>query len=125
MRGMTGSRKLRPRLSLRLQEVYDTINQHPHVPDIGEVPELLTDTHAIVEFNAATCAVRESIGSFKVTIWRHGNLEPEVKVRQVLPRSRLCFIFHRMSENGSYLISGWKQWTGVQRRRRTMFRSMK
>ncbi|KAL0275303.1 UNVERIFIED_CONTAM: hypothetical protein PYX00_003196 [Menopon gallinae] len=81
VRGLTGSRKLRPRLSVRLQEVYDTINQHPHVPDIGEVPELLTETHAIIEFNAATCAVIENIGTFKVTIWRHGNVEREAKVR--------------------------------------------
>lgn len=81
IRDMTGGRKLRPQLSFKLQEVYDAINQHPQAPNLGPIPELLHDTHAVVEFHAATCAVRENIGSFNVTVWRHGNLEPVVKVR--------------------------------------------
>lgn len=86
VRDMTGGRKLRPQLSVKLREVYDAINQHPSGPNLGSCPENLVDTHAVIEFHAATCAVRENIGSFNVTVWRHGNLEPVVKVRYVLNR---------------------------------------
>lgn len=81
VRGLTGGRKLRPQLSLKLQEVYDTINQHPLAPNLGPIPEISPETHAVVEFHAATCAVLENIGSFYVNVWRHGNLKPTVKVR--------------------------------------------
>lgn len=37
--------------------------------------------HAVVEFHAPTIAVRENIGKFPVTIWRHGNLNTEATVR--------------------------------------------
>ncbi|KAK6626785.1 hypothetical protein RUM44_009262 [Polyplax serrata] len=81
IRGLTGARKIRPQLSVKLQEVYETINQHPLGPNLGEVPEISPETHAVIEFHAATCAVHENIGSFYVTIWRHGNVDPIVKVR--------------------------------------------
>lgn len=81
IRDMCGGRKLEPCLSLKLKEVYDTINNHPNAPDLGPVPENVSDTYACIEFHAATVAVRENIGSFNVTIWRHGNLEPTIKVR--------------------------------------------
>lgn len=83
MRELTGGRKLVPQLSLKLKEVYDAINEHPQAPDLGPAPENKIESHAVVEFHAATCAVRESIGTFPVTIWRHGNLDPTVKVRYV------------------------------------------
>lgn len=40
-----------------------------------------TKKNAVIEFHAATVAVREKIGKFSVTVWRHGNLEPTVRVR--------------------------------------------
>lgn len=39
------------------------------------------ETHAIIEFHAVTIAVREDIGSFKVGILRHGNLQNVARVR--------------------------------------------
>lgn len=70
-----------PQLSLKLKEVYEAINEHPEAPNLGAVPENKLETHAVVEFHSATCAVRENVGSFPVTIWRHGNLDPVVKIR--------------------------------------------
>lgn len=37
--------------------------------------------YAIVEFHAPTIAVKENIGTFPVTIWRHGNLNTKATVR--------------------------------------------
>ena len=80
IRDLTGGRKLRPRLSLKLQEVYDTFNQYPLGSALSLLPEI-SMKNAIIEFHSATCAVRENIGSFFITVCRHGNLEPSVKVR--------------------------------------------
>ncbi|XP_046660345.1 sodium/calcium exchanger 3-like isoform X1 [Homalodisca vitripennis] len=80
VRQLTGSRRIEPVLNTRLKEVYSALNEHketkaepPQVPD--------TDKNAVVEFHAATVAVKEKIGKFAVTIWRHGNLEPQIRVR--------------------------------------------
>lgn len=81
VRGISGSRRLQPQLSTRLREVYSAINEHPKAPNIGEVRVPDSATSAIVEFHAATVAVRESIGKFHVNVWRHGNLEGTVKVK--------------------------------------------
>lgn len=40
-----------------------------------------TEHHAIIEFHAVTIAVREDIGSFKVGVLRHGNLQNIARVR--------------------------------------------
>lgn len=40
-----------------------------------------TEHHAIIEFHAVTLAVREDIGSFKVGVLRHGNLQNIARVR--------------------------------------------
>lgn len=35
----------------------------------------------IVEFHSPTIAVREDIGQFPVTVWRHGNLNTRATIR--------------------------------------------
>jgi len=37
--------------------------------------------YAVLEFHAPTIAVKENIGKFPVTIWRHGNLNTKAVVR--------------------------------------------
>jgi len=37
--------------------------------------------YAVLEFHAPTIAVKENIGKFPVTIWRHGNLNTKATVR--------------------------------------------
>lgn len=81
IRSITGSRKIRPQLSTKLRVVYDTISDHPLAPNLRSLSEIHLENYAIVEFHAATCAVRENMGSFYVNIWRHGNLVPEFKIR--------------------------------------------
>ncbi|XP_039284888.1 sodium/calcium exchanger 2 isoform X1 [Nilaparvata lugens] len=82
VRSLSGSRRLEPILSTRLKQVYDVINEHPAAPDLGDVPSGPdTDKNAVIEFHAATVAVRETIGKFSVTVWRHGNLQPQARVR--------------------------------------------
>lgn len=39
------------------------------------------EKYAVVEFHAPTIAVRENVGKFPVTIWRHGNLNNKATVR--------------------------------------------
>lgn len=51
------------------------------VPEIRRAPDM--QKNAVIEFNSATIAVKENIGKFAVTIWRHGNTENQVKVRLV------------------------------------------
>lgn len=42
-----------------------------------------SENNAVIEFHAATVAVKENIGKFAVSLWRHGNLEHQVRVRCV------------------------------------------
>ncbi|KAG8224885.1 hypothetical protein J437_LFUL004626, partial [Ladona fulva] len=81
VRSFTGGRKTQPKLSMKLQEVYDTINEHPNAPNIGKLLEPDELRKAVIEFRAATVAVPENVGTFNVTISRRGDLEPKVKVR--------------------------------------------
>ncbi|KAK9503028.1 hypothetical protein O3M35_011682 [Rhynocoris fuscipes] len=82
VRNLSGAKQLQPVLSFRLKQVYDTINADPKAPDLGEVPPKPDDeNNAVIEFHAATVAVKENIGKFAVTIWRHGNLEHQARVR--------------------------------------------
>lgn len=61
-------------------QVYSALNEHKEMSsEVPPPPD--TDKNAVVEFHAATVAVKEKIGKFAVTIWRHGNLEPQVRVR--------------------------------------------
>ncbi|KAF4518915.1 hypothetical protein B566_EDAN006753 [Ephemera danica] len=80
VRNISGGRKIRPQLSMKLREVYDTINEHPDAPNLGPVmePDI---SNAILEFHAATMAVPESVGRFYVTVTRHGNIGVTAKVR--------------------------------------------
>ncbi|XP_054286263.1 sodium/calcium exchanger 2-like isoform X1 [Macrosteles quadrilineatus] len=80
VRQMSGSRRIEPHLNSRLKDVYTALNEHKETTAEAPPPPD-TDKNAIVEFHAATVAVKEKIGKFAVTIWRHGNLEPQVRVR--------------------------------------------
>lgn len=81
VRSFSGGRKTQPKLSLKLQEVYDTINEHPNAPNIGKLLEPDELRKAVIEFRAATVAVPENVGTFEVTICRHGDLQPRAKVK--------------------------------------------
>lgn len=82
VRSISGGRRMEPVLNDKLKQVYEIMNSHPETPTVGEAPPLPDlDTHSVIEFHAATVAVRENIGKFNVTLWRHGNLEPQVRVR--------------------------------------------
>ncbi|XP_075224296.1 sodium/calcium exchanger Calx-like isoform X1 [Lycorma delicatula] len=81
-RSLSGSRRVEPILNKHLKQVYEVINEHPNVTDIGTLPEAPdTEKNAVVEFHAATVAIREKVGKFSITVWRHGNLEPQARVR--------------------------------------------
>lgn len=50
--------------------------------DISHVPfNNEENKYAVVEFHSPTIAVRENIGKFPITIWRHGNLNTKATVR--------------------------------------------
>lgn len=67
-------------LFLSHAQVYSALNEHKEMSsEVPPAPD--TDKNAVVEFHAATVAVKEKIGKFAVTIWRHGNLDPQVRVR--------------------------------------------
>merc|ERR1712110_304860 len=80
-RNMTGGRKIQPTFKMndKLKEVYDAINDDQELPNI-DYPGSDT-SKAIVEFHASSAAVLESIGTFKVLISRHGNLQDTVQVK--------------------------------------------
>jgi len=65
-------------------QVYDTINESPDLPDLGPLPNLVTDhihDKSIVEFQAASFSVAEGIGKFNITVVRHGRMDNTVRVR--------------------------------------------
>jgi len=80
-RNMTGGRKIQPTFKMndKLKEVYDAINDDVELPNI-DYPDS-DASKAIVEFHASSAAVLESIGTFKVLISRHGNLQDTVQVK--------------------------------------------
>merc|ERR1712130_718182 len=80
-RNMTGGRKIQPTFKMndKLKEVYDAINDDAELPNI-DYPDR-DSSKAIVEFHASSAAVLESIGTFKVLISRHGNLQDTVQVK--------------------------------------------
>lgn len=47
--------------------------------DPPPTPDMVNN--AVIEFHAATIAVKENIGKFAVTIWRHGNVDIQARVR--------------------------------------------
>lgn len=62
--------------------MYDVLNEHAVAPDLAVIPPTPdTENNAVIEFHAATVAVREKVGKFSITVWRHGNLEPQARVR--------------------------------------------
>ncbi|XP_040572646.1 sodium/calcium exchanger 2 isoform X3 [Lepeophtheirus salmonis] len=98
VRNMTGGRKTQPslRMNEKLKEglagllaplssqegklqVYDAINENPEAPNIS-YPDEDEDT-AIVEFHASSASVMENIGTYNVTVVRHGKLDSTIKVR--------------------------------------------
>ena len=81
VRNMTGGRKTQPatKMSNKLKEVYDAINENPDSPNIQWPDE--GEEKAIIEFHASTAAVMESIGIYKMNVVRHGRMDETVKVR--------------------------------------------
>ncbi|XP_066905580.1 sodium/calcium exchanger 1 isoform X1 [Halyomorpha halys] len=81
VRTISAGRRIQPVLDARLQQVYNVIKteKKTEVPEIRPAPDM--QKNAVIEFNSATIAVKENIGKFAVTIWRHGNTENQVKVR--------------------------------------------
>jgi len=80
-RNMTGGRRIQPIYVMndKLKEVYDAINDDAELPNI-DYPER-DAAKAIVEFHASSAAVLENIGTFKVLVSRHGNLNDTVQVK--------------------------------------------
>ncbi|XP_066988075.1 sodium/calcium exchanger Calx-like isoform X2 [Macrobrachium rosenbergii] len=89
VRNMTGGRKTQPQLSTKLKvrlsqclhSVYNAMNEHPDAPTLGEVPQVKPHQNAVIDFHAASCAVMEDIGKFKVAVCRSGRLDNRVSVR--------------------------------------------
>lgn len=81
VRNMTGGRKTQPQLSTKLKVVYNAMNEHPDAPTLGEVPQVKPHQNAVIDFHAASCAVMEDIGKFKVAVCRSGRLDNRVSVR--------------------------------------------
>lgn len=54
----------------------ETLNDMPRFSFIEDA-----EKQAIVEFHAPTIAIKENIGKFPVSIWRHGNLNTKATVR--------------------------------------------
>jgi len=81
VRNMTGGRKTQPatKMSDKLKEVYDAINENPDAPNIQYPDE--GEEKAIIEFHASTAAVMESVGIYKINVIRHGRMDETVKVR--------------------------------------------
>merc|ERR1711936_562410 len=63
----------------KLKTIYDAINENPECPNIKFPDE--TEDKAIVEFHASSADVLESIGTYKICIVRHGNMDEVIKVR--------------------------------------------
>lgn len=51
--------------------------------------------YSVVEFHSPTIAVKENIGKFPVTLWRHGNLDCKAIVRYRIHLTMLqkCILF--------------------------------
>ncbi|XP_017300244.1 uncharacterized protein LOC103510842 [Diaphorina citri] len=91
VRKFTGAKRTEPVLNQRLQEVYKVLNKkdkdsldNKTTDKVETTTEFKIETktnYAIIEFHAVTVAVREDIGSFKVGILRHGNLQNIARVR--------------------------------------------
>jgi len=81
VRNMTGGRKTQPatKMSDKLKEVYDAINENPDAPNIQWPDE--GEERAIVEFHSSSVAVLEGIGTYKLNIVRHGRMDETVKVK--------------------------------------------
>jgi len=81
VRNMTGGRKTQPatKMTEKLKEVYDAINENPDAPNINWPDE--KEDKAIIEFHASTAAVLESVGTYTLNIIRHGRLDNTIKVR--------------------------------------------
>uniref|UniRef100_A0A0K8SFP5 Calx-beta domain-containing protein n=3 Tax=Lygus hesperus TaxID=30085 RepID=A0A0K8SFP5_LYGHE len=82
VRAMTAGRKTIPELDIRLKQVYDAMSDHERseTPAASPVaPDF--EKNAVVEFHSAVVAVKENVGRFPVTVWRHGNVDNQVRVR--------------------------------------------
>lgn len=62
-------------------QVFDAIGDKEKTEELAKELQHDMEKNAVVEFHSPTVAVRESIGRFPVTIWRHGNVVNQVSVR--------------------------------------------
>ncbi|XP_076336894.1 sodium/calcium exchanger 2-like [Tachypleus tridentatus] len=81
VRSISGGRKTKPRLSHKLHQVYQTILESEQGKQLKTVAPHEDRSVAIIEFNAATCAVVENVGRIAVTIRRRGNMSNKVSCR--------------------------------------------
>ncbi|KAB7507979.1 Sodium/calcium exchanger 2 [Armadillidium nasatum] len=81
VRSITGGKKTLPQMSLKLKQVYNAMNEHPDAPTLGDVPKVVPQENAIIDFHSASCSVMENIGKFPVQICRSGRTDNRVKVR--------------------------------------------
>ncbi|KAF2361476.1 Sodium/calcium exchanger membrane region [Trinorchestia longiramus] len=65
----------------KLERVYNVMNEHPDAPTLGSIPPVKPFENAIIDFHAASCAVMEDIGKFKVEINRSGRTDNVARVR--------------------------------------------
>uniref|UniRef100_A0A1B6E8E5 Calx-beta domain-containing protein n=1 Tax=Clastoptera arizonana TaxID=38151 RepID=A0A1B6E8E5_9HEMI len=80
IRNLSGGRRMEPALDARLRQVYETMNdQKSPLSELASPVD--PESNAIIEFHAATVAVKENTGKFSITVWRHGNLERQARVR--------------------------------------------
>ena len=75
VRNITGGKKTEPKAKMNdeLKNIYDAINENPECPNINYPDE--TEDKAIIEFKTSSIAVLENVGSLKVSVIRHGNLD--------------------------------------------------
>ncbi|XP_065212113.1 sodium/calcium exchanger Calx-like isoform X2 [Planococcus citri] len=82
VRKFTGNKNGQPVLCNKLKEVYEIIKNHPDGLKLGELPQTPeSEDVSLIEFHCPRMAVKENIGNFFVTVWRHGNLDKEARVR--------------------------------------------
>ncbi|KAE9524627.1 hypothetical protein AGLY_014677 [Aphis glycines] len=87
VRRFTGGKQIEPILEDHLKQVYDVIQKNGEIgyDTLNHMPPTFSQNeetkYAVLEFHAPTIAVKENIGKFPVTIWRHGNLNTKAIVR--------------------------------------------
>ncbi|XP_050432322.1 sodium/calcium exchanger 1 [Adelges cooleyi] len=83
VRRFTGGKQIEPVLTEHLKQVYAVLKSDKKGGAFDALPPVpaVDNKFAIVEFHSPNVAVKENIGTFPVTIWRHGNLKTKSIVR--------------------------------------------